>query len=397
MSGIRRLGALAARSLARRVFAPPHMHHRSFGAAALAEVEYWTEWEEDEERGRYAAAAATDACGEREPRRVQWVFMGSPGVQRHVYATRVAELLDVPYISMGSLVRQELNPSSSLYKKRVISSFSGNSCHCVALGFLELSVTKHLRTEGVEEEEIKARVSRPGWDPPLGSPRSTIPRPTGVRAAAYAPAVLGAAALAEVEYWTGWQEDPAAAAAATAPLAIRKDHFDHSFIGFASAILLPLHEGLLSFVALAQWLAALLCCVQGCHPPLAALALWLAAPLCHARGQPPSLTSLREGWPKVFRFELQHPIRVVRIGPTGYRYVDLPLPGGTVEIGVSPHRDEATPRLLARDEVKLDEAPPPSPHETRRRLLSPCRNEATPRLPAGEARENEVSPRSVAV
>ncbi|KAJ8477677.1 hypothetical protein OPV22_021404 [Ensete ventricosum] len=117
MSGIRRLGALAARSLARRVFAPPHMHHRSFGAAALAEVEYWTEWEEDEERGRYAAAAATDACGEREPRRVQWVFMGSPGVQRHVYATRVAELLDVPYISMGSLVRQELNPSSSLYKK----------------------------------------------------------------------------------------------------------------------------------------------------------------------------------------------------------------------------------------------------------------------------------------
>ncbi|RWW76303.1 hypothetical protein BHE74_00015618 [Ensete ventricosum] len=237
MSGIRRLGALAARSLARRVFAPPHMHHRSFGAAALAEVEYWTEWEEDEERGRYAAAAATDACGEREPRRVQWVFMGSPGVQRHVYATRVAELLDVPYISMGSLVRQELNPSSSLYKKRVISSFSGNSCHCVALGFLELSVTKHLRTEGVEEEEIKARVSRPGWDPPLGSPRSTIPRPTGVRAAAYAPAVLGAAALAEVEYWTGWQEDPAAAAAATAPLAIRKDHFDHSFIGFASAIL----------------------------------------------------------------------------------------------------------------------------------------------------------------
>ncbi|URE44250.1 adenylate kinase, partial [Musa troglodytarum] len=123
MSGIHRLGALAARSLARRVFAPPPMHRRSFGAAALAEVEYWTEWEE-EEHGRYAAAAATDACGEREPRRVQWVFMGSPGVQRHVYATRVAELLDVPYISMGSLIRQELNPSSSLYKKEILDQIA---------------------------------------------------------------------------------------------------------------------------------------------------------------------------------------------------------------------------------------------------------------------------------
>ncbi|RWV87930.1 hypothetical protein GW17_00050034 [Ensete ventricosum] len=267
MSGIRRLGALAARSLARRVFAPPHMHHRSFGAAALAEVEYWTEWEEDEERGRYAAAAATDACGEREPRRVQWVFMGSPGVQRHVYATRVAELLDVPYISMGSLVRQELNPSSSLYKKA-----------------------------------SKRRRSKPG-----------------------------------------------------------------------SAALAGIHRlGALAARSLARRVFT--------PPPM------------HRRSSAPLL------WrSKVFCFELQHPIRVVRIGPTGYRYVDLPLPGGTVEIGVSPHRDEATPRLLARDEVKLDEAPPPSPHETRRRLLSPCRNEATPRLPAGEARENEVSPRSVAV
>ncbi|XP_064984101.1 probable adenylate kinase 7, mitochondrial isoform X3 [Musa acuminata AAA Group] len=123
MSGIHRLGALAARSLAGRAFSPPPMHRRSFGAAALAEVEYWTEWEE-EEHGRYAAAAATDACGEREPRRVQWVFMGSPGVQRHVYATRVAELLDVPYISMGSLVRQELNPNSSLYKKEILDQIA---------------------------------------------------------------------------------------------------------------------------------------------------------------------------------------------------------------------------------------------------------------------------------
>ncbi|XP_064984100.1 probable adenylate kinase 7, mitochondrial isoform X2 [Musa acuminata AAA Group] len=72
----------------------------------------------------------------------------------------------------------------------VISSFSGNSCHCATLGFLKLNVTKHSRTDGVEEEEIEVRVSRHCRDPPLRRPRSTIPRPTGVRAAAYAPPVL---------------------------------------------------------------------------------------------------------------------------------------------------------------------------------------------------------------
>ncbi|KAI3473855.1 hypothetical protein Pfo_028036 [Paulownia fortunei] len=50
-------------------------------------------------------------------RGVQWVIMGDPMARRHVYAERLAKLLDVPHISMGSLVRQELNPNSPLYKK----------------------------------------------------------------------------------------------------------------------------------------------------------------------------------------------------------------------------------------------------------------------------------------
>lgn len=92
---------------------------RSFASAALAE-DYWTEWEEAEEKHVYSqrASAVEEAWGERKARSVQWVFMGSPDVaQRHVLSMRVAELLDVPYISMGSLVRQELNPNSSLYRK----------------------------------------------------------------------------------------------------------------------------------------------------------------------------------------------------------------------------------------------------------------------------------------
>lgn len=50
-------------------------------------------------------------------RGVHWVFMGTPGVQKRDYATRVAQLLEVPCISMGTLVRQELRPHSSLYIK----------------------------------------------------------------------------------------------------------------------------------------------------------------------------------------------------------------------------------------------------------------------------------------
>ncbi|RWW88845.1 hypothetical protein BHE74_00002263 [Ensete ventricosum] len=119
MAGICRLGTSGARSLARRMIAAPH-YRRSFSAVALAD--YWTEWEEEEkERSRHAMTAA-EACGEREPGGVQWVFMGSPAAQRHVYATRVAKLLDVPYISMDSLVRQELNPSSSLYKQVMLGT-----------------------------------------------------------------------------------------------------------------------------------------------------------------------------------------------------------------------------------------------------------------------------------
>lgn len=121
MAVICRLGTAVTRSLARRMIAAPP-HRRSFSAVALAD--YWTEWEEEEEdkeRFRHAMTAA-EACGEREPGGVQWVFMGSPAAQRHVYATRVAKLLDVPYISMGSLVRQELNPSSCLYNQVSLSS-----------------------------------------------------------------------------------------------------------------------------------------------------------------------------------------------------------------------------------------------------------------------------------
>ena len=50
-------------------------------------------------------------------RGVQWVILGDPMAKRHVYADRLSKLLDVPHISMGTLVRQELSPHSFLYKQ----------------------------------------------------------------------------------------------------------------------------------------------------------------------------------------------------------------------------------------------------------------------------------------
>lgn len=60
-------------------------------------------------------------------RGVQWAFIGSPRANRHVYAEMLSELLQVPHISMASLVRQELSPRSSVYKQVLSSS---NYCPC---------------------------------------------------------------------------------------------------------------------------------------------------------------------------------------------------------------------------------------------------------------------------
>ncbi|KAL6658795.1 hypothetical protein ACP70R_002835 [Stipagrostis hirtigluma subsp. patula] len=120
MAGLLRLAG-AARSLAPslRALAPAHRGRGAASAAAAVE-DYWTDWEEDEEeheRARAAAPAAESCPGGGGPRGVQWVVMGRPGPQKHAHAARLAEVLGVPYISMGTLVRQELSPASDLYKK----------------------------------------------------------------------------------------------------------------------------------------------------------------------------------------------------------------------------------------------------------------------------------------
>lgn len=52
----------------------------------------------------------------RDPkdRNVQWVFLGCPGVGKGTYASRLSQLLGVPHIATGDLVREELNSSGPI-------------------------------------------------------------------------------------------------------------------------------------------------------------------------------------------------------------------------------------------------------------------------------------------
>jgi len=92
--------------------------NRSFGSAAAAQC-YYDDYEEEEcaPRGMLDSQGCTPESG------VQWVMIGEPGARRSLFAQRLSKLLEVPHISMATLLSQDLNPRSSLYHQ-VIRSFT---------------------------------------------------------------------------------------------------------------------------------------------------------------------------------------------------------------------------------------------------------------------------------
>lgn len=52
--------------------------------------------------------------GKEKGKHVQWVFLGCPGVGKGTYASRLSNLLGVPHIATGDLVREELASSGPL-------------------------------------------------------------------------------------------------------------------------------------------------------------------------------------------------------------------------------------------------------------------------------------------
>ncbi|KAL2323304.1 hypothetical protein Fmac_027683 [Flemingia macrophylla] len=59
-------------------------------------------------------AARFPTRGDPSERRVQWAFLGCPGVGKGTYASRLSSLLGVPHIATGDLVRDELASSGPL-------------------------------------------------------------------------------------------------------------------------------------------------------------------------------------------------------------------------------------------------------------------------------------------
>lgn len=53
-------------------------------------------------------------CHNPNGRNVQWVFLGCPGVGKGTYASRLSNLLGVPHIATGDLVREEVSSSGPL-------------------------------------------------------------------------------------------------------------------------------------------------------------------------------------------------------------------------------------------------------------------------------------------
>ncbi|KAE8021349.1 hypothetical protein FH972_007247 [Carpinus fangiana] len=110
MSGLSRLRPLAAQLLTLR-----RLSSRAYGSAA-AQLQYDSDYYDEEEQ-QLQQHGLVETEGSVPGRGVKWVLIGHRGVQRLVYAERLSKLLEVPHISMGSLVRQELHPSSSIYKQ----------------------------------------------------------------------------------------------------------------------------------------------------------------------------------------------------------------------------------------------------------------------------------------
>ncbi|KAL8153140.1 hypothetical protein V2J09_010900 [Rumex salicifolius] len=109
------LGVLSRRLSLRPSLGSLSVWGRGYGAAAAAYDYDYCDWDEDESELRVRAMA--DSEGSKLGRGVQWVVIGEPGAKKHVYAQWLSKLLDVPHISLGNLVRQELSPHSSLYKQ----------------------------------------------------------------------------------------------------------------------------------------------------------------------------------------------------------------------------------------------------------------------------------------
>lgn len=78
-------------------------------------------------------------------RNVQWIFLGCPGVGKGTYASRLCNLLGVPHIATGDLVREELASSGPLSAQ---VSFHFVICCYVLFHTISIVCALHIETGG---------------------------------------------------------------------------------------------------------------------------------------------------------------------------------------------------------------------------------------------------------
>eukprot|EP00227_Mantoniella_beaufortii_P022003 CAMPEP_0197575312 /NCGR_PEP_ID=MMETSP1326-20131121/757_1 /TAXON_ID=1155430 /ORGANISM="Genus nov. species nov., Strain RCC2288" /LENGTH=290 /DNA_ID=CAMNT_0043138061 /DNA_START=33 /DNA_END=908 /DNA_ORIENTATION=+ len=77
-----------------------------------------------QQQRRHASAGSTEALADElvaacdkalaAGQRINWVFLGAPGVGKGTYATRISKLMKIPHISAGDLVRDEIKRGTAL-------------------------------------------------------------------------------------------------------------------------------------------------------------------------------------------------------------------------------------------------------------------------------------------
>ncbi|KAF5932998.1 hypothetical protein HYC85_029169 [Camellia sinensis] len=119
----------AALSHLKAVAAPPLMQlflrlvtTRSYGAAAQPQQQQQQQQQQQLEHDYYETESNSEGVGANGGFGFGfgWVVVderSAVGAKKHVYADKLSKLLQVPHISMASLVRQDLSPRSPLYQQ----------------------------------------------------------------------------------------------------------------------------------------------------------------------------------------------------------------------------------------------------------------------------------------
>ncbi|KMS99193.1 hypothetical protein BVRB_2g047080 [Beta vulgaris subsp. vulgaris] len=105
--------------LSRPLYHLPIVRPYGIAVAAAAAVQPQFDFDDDYKNNPppVTDAAAVDTESSRPLRGVQWVFIGNPNSKKHIYADMISKLLQVPHISISTLLRQDLHPHSPLYKQ----------------------------------------------------------------------------------------------------------------------------------------------------------------------------------------------------------------------------------------------------------------------------------------